>query len=258
MNENEALIRNLDCYSLPVGDLDAGIAFYAKLGHALLWRDEGAAGLRLPGSESEIVLRTDGRPVETCLTVDSVAEAAAAVAAAGGRLEFGPIDIRIGRYALLRDPWGNPLPVLDFSKGRLATDAEGRVVGNERPAGDSLTERDRFARLLGIRVVEAGARRAVVEMDLRGEHRNGAGGVHGGVIFTLADYAFAVAANDEGVPTLAVNASISYFRPPRGNRLRAEATEDSTRNKICGYRVAVLDEDGSLAASFAGLGYRKA
>lgn len=128
-----ATFRKVDCYGVPVDDLDAAIAFYGALGHDLLWRDgELAAGLRLPDSDAEIVVRTDGRPRETCLLVDSVGAAVERIVAAGGKLAFGPIAIKIGLYALLQDPWGNPLPVLDMSKGRLLTDAEGKVIGNER------------------------------------------------------------------------------------------------------------------------------
>jgi catechol 2,3-dioxygenase-like lactoylglutathione lyase family enzyme len=130
----EPVFRKLDCYSLLVGDLDAAIAFYAGLGHRLIWRDGTlSAGLRLPDSDAEIVLHTDNRPVETCLLVDSVPEAIGRITAAGGKLAFGPIDIRVGLYAILHDPWGNPLPVLDFSKGMLATDAQGNITGNLPP-----------------------------------------------------------------------------------------------------------------------------
>jgi len=125
------LFRKLDCYSLPVADLEVALAFYGALGHTLLWRQgDQAAGLRLPDSDAELVLRTDQRPLETCLLVEAVPQAIERIVAAGGRLAFGPIEIAVGRYALLRDPWGNPLPVLDFSKGLLRTDEQGNVVGN--------------------------------------------------------------------------------------------------------------------------------
>lgn len=133
--ENAPVFRKLDCYSLAVDDLDAAIAFYARLGHRMLWRDGGlSAGMGLPDSDGELVLHTDRRPFETCLLVDSVPEAIARITANGGKLGFGPIDIKVGRYALLSDPWGNPLPILDFSKGLLLTDPAGNVIGNRAPA----------------------------------------------------------------------------------------------------------------------------
>ncbi|MBO0837372.1 MAG: VOC family protein, partial [Actinobacteria bacterium] len=55
------LLRKIDAVTIPVPDLDAGLSFYRdRLGHELLWRNDatGQAGLRLPGSDSEIVLTT--------------------------------------------------------------------------------------------------------------------------------------------------------------------------------------------------------
>jgi catechol 2,3-dioxygenase-like lactoylglutathione lyase family enzyme len=52
-----ALFRKVDCHSIPVADLDAALAFYCDgLGHELIWRDDSAAGLRLPDSDAELVL----------------------------------------------------------------------------------------------------------------------------------------------------------------------------------------------------------
>ncbi len=128
---NDPVFRKIDCYSVAVDDLATGIAFYESLGHVLLWRDgEHSAGLALPDSDAELVLHTDKRPFETCLLVNSVPDAITRIEGSGGSLVFGPIDIRIGKYALLCDPWKNPLPILDFSKGKLLTDSAGNVIGN--------------------------------------------------------------------------------------------------------------------------------
>ncbi|NTW84255.1 MAG: PaaI family thioesterase [Chlorobiaceae bacterium] len=116
---------------------------------------------------------------------------------------------------------------------------------------------DRFAQLLGIEVVDVHPGYALVEMKIEDMHRNGIGTVQGGAIFTLADYAFAVASNADGSTTVAVNASISFFKAPRGRYLRAEAREESKNRKLCGHKVEIKDEDGTLIASFSGLGYRK-
>jgi hypothetical protein len=40
-----------------------------------------------------------------------------------------PFDLRIGRCAVVQDPWGNQLTILDMSKGALVTDADGKVIG---------------------------------------------------------------------------------------------------------------------------------
>jgi predicted enzyme related to lactoylglutathione lyase len=128
------LFRKLDCYSLPVDNLDSAIAFYGELGHQLIWREgTHAAGLHLPDSGAEIVLHTDSRPVETYFLVESVPKAIERITNAGGKLVTGPLEIQVGLYAMLHDPWNNPLVILDFSKGMLETDSEGNVIGNCDP-----------------------------------------------------------------------------------------------------------------------------
>ncbi len=124
-----ALFQKVDCLSLPVEDLDAALAFYRdQLGHELIWRTVEAAGLKLPSGESELVLHTDKRPVEADLMVDSVPIAVERFVQAGGQLVQGPFEIRIGKCAVLQDPWGNRVVILDTSKGLLKTDADGNVI----------------------------------------------------------------------------------------------------------------------------------
>jgi predicted enzyme related to lactoylglutathione lyase len=126
------LIRKIDCVRFSVPDLEAGLAFYRdRLGHELTWRTATAAGLRLTESDAEIVLQTERPGVETDLKVDSADAAADRVVEAGGRVLTPPFDIQIGRCVVVADPWGNELVLLDMSKGRLVTDADGNVVGNQ-------------------------------------------------------------------------------------------------------------------------------
>lgn len=97
---SEPLFRKIDCYSLPVENLDSAIAFYTELGHQLIWREGNhAAGLRLPDSDAEIVLHTDNRPAETYFLVDSVPKAIKRIQNSGGNLITGPIEIQVGLYA---------------------------------------------------------------------------------------------------------------------------------------------------------------
>jgi predicted enzyme related to lactoylglutathione lyase len=125
------LIRKVDCVRLYVPDLEAGLAFYRdQLGHELIWRTETAAGLRLPESGAELVLQTEDRRQEVDLLVESADEAAKFIDQAGGRVIVPPFDIQIGRCVVVEDPWGNPLVLLDISKGLLKTDTEGNVIGN--------------------------------------------------------------------------------------------------------------------------------
>lgn len=130
------LFQKIDCIRLYVPDLEAGLAFYRdQLGHRLVWRSETAAGLRLPGSEAEVVLQNEAPGIEVDFLVDSADEAAAQWTARGGKVLAGPFDIRIGRCVVVADPWGNPLVLLDASKGLLVTDEEGHILGNA-PRGE--------------------------------------------------------------------------------------------------------------------------
>jgi predicted enzyme related to lactoylglutathione lyase len=126
------LFRGVDCVRVPVPDLDAGLAFYRdELGHALRWRSDTAAGLRLGKGrgETELVIHVESDRAETDLLVDDVPRAIARLVRAGGTLVAGPFEIPVGRVAVAADPWGNPLVVLDLSKGLLRTDRRGRVTG---------------------------------------------------------------------------------------------------------------------------------
>jgi lactoylglutathione lyase len=123
------LFRRVDCLQVPVPDLEAGLAFYRdRLGHELIWRTATSAGLRIPESEAELVLQTERSQMEANLTVASADAATAAIAAAGGSVVVPPFDIPIGRCAVVADPWGNRLVVLDTSKGLLVTDVDGWVL----------------------------------------------------------------------------------------------------------------------------------
>lgn len=113
------IFRKVDCHSLPVDDLDQALDFYmTKLGHELIWQSDNCAGLRIPESNSELVLHTEDRPKGTDFWVDAVPEAIKAFTEAGGHLIHGPFDIAIGQCAILRDPWGNPIVILDSTKER--------------------------------------------------------------------------------------------------------------------------------------------
>lgn len=126
---SEALIRKVDCLSLPVADLEKALSFYQdKLGHDLIWRSETAAGLRLPDTDAELVIHTESRPQAAELFVASVSDAVERFVNAGGSLFSGPFEVPIGQCAVVGDPWGNALVLLDMSKGPLRTDEAGNVI----------------------------------------------------------------------------------------------------------------------------------
>ena len=125
------LLRMVDAVTIPVSDLDEGLRFYCdQLGHQLLWRHDaiGQAGLLLPDSTTEIVLSTEVGYAPTWL-VASLDEALERIAAAGGRVVAQPRTIPVGRLAVVADPFGNRLVLLDLSAGRYVTNAVQEVVG---------------------------------------------------------------------------------------------------------------------------------
>ena len=123
-----AVLRAIDCVHLTVPDLEAGLSFYRDaLGHELIWRTPVALGLRLPDSEAELVLSTSHDGPQVDFLVPSVPDAVAALTAAGAILVFGPADIPVGRVAVLTDPFGNPISVLDLSRGRYTTGPDSQV-----------------------------------------------------------------------------------------------------------------------------------
>jgi acyl-CoA thioesterase len=118
-------------------------------------------------------------------------------------------------------------------------------------------KKDAFARHLGLELLEVLPGRAKVRMKVTDDHRNSVGMVHGGVIFTVADYAFAVACNSHGVLAVAVNCNICYLRPPSGDTLTAEASEVSRSRRLGTYTVSVMDGEDNQVALFQGMAYRK-
>ena len=129
---SQPLFKKVDCILLYVPNLDDALTLYRdRLGHSLIWRTAEAAGLRMPGTDTEIVLRTGDRGTEIDLLVDSADEAAKVFEQAGGTIVVPPFDIDIGRCVVVKDPWGHVLVLLDTSKGLYATDEQGNVTGNE-------------------------------------------------------------------------------------------------------------------------------
>ncbi|WP_373484401.1 PaaI family thioesterase [Acetobacterium sp.] len=117
---------------------------------------------------------------------------------------------------------------------------------------------DQFAKLLGLELITVEIGYAEVRMAIKEEHFNGIGIVQGGAIFTLADFAFAAAANAGGKVSVGINANITYFKPAKGRYLLAKATETASSRSLCNYSVDVFDEDNELlVAKFNATGFIK-
>ena len=118
-------------------------------------------------------------------------------------------------------------------------------------------ENDKFAGHSGIELLEISKGRAKAVMKIKKHHLNAVGSVHGGAIFTLADYVFAVASNSHGTVAVAINVSISYLKAASRGSLFAQANEAAINPKLASYTVNVTDEQGDLIAIFQGMVYRK-
>src|SRR3954452_18864266 len=105
----------------------------------------------------------------------------------------------------------------------------------------------------GIEIEEAREGYARVRMTLRAEMLNGHGTAHGGMVFALADSAFAYACNGRNVRTVAAQASIVYLEPAReGDVLIADAEERALVGRSGVYNVSVRTADGRSVAEFTG------
>lgn len=82
---------------------------------------------------------------------------------------------------------------------------------------------DRFATDNGAVIEEVGENSATVSMTIEDHHRNAVGIVMGGAIFTLADFAFAVASNHENPGTVSLSANITFLKASKGSKLIAKA-----------------------------------
>ena len=116
---------------------------------------------------------------------------------------------------------------------------------------------DKFARHSGIELVDAGPGWAKASMKIEPFHFNGAKTVHGGAIFTLADFAFAVASNSHGTLAMGINTSVSFVKAALKGTLYAEAREQSRNPKLASYSVMITDDAGDVVAIFQGMAYRK-
>lgn len=123
------IFRRVDAVTVPVPDLDAGLRYYGEaLGHRLLWRNDavGQAGLALPDGDSDLVLTTR-QTYEPNWLVDDVDAAVELMTGAGGDLQAGPFDIPVGRAAVVRDPFGNSLVLVDLSRGTYPSSSPDRA-----------------------------------------------------------------------------------------------------------------------------------
>lgn len=122
---------------------------------------------------------------------------------------------------------------------------------------DTLNEKDRFANSIGARLVEIREGYARAELVVEERHLNGAGLCQGGVMYTLADLAFAGVANCHGILSLGISNTITFIKPGKlGDHIIAECTEQVNHHKLPYCDVRVTNRDGDVLAMMTGLAYR--
>lgn len=121
----------------------------------------------------------------------------------------------------------------------------------------AMWSRDRAAQALGIRIEAVGPGSARLSMKVRSDMVNGHHICHGGLIFSLADTAFAYACNSYNRNTVASACHIDFLAPGKeGDTLTAEAVEQSAAGRTGVYDVTVRDSAGKTIALFRGKSYR--
>ena len=127
----------------------------------------------------------------------------------------------------------------------------------ERSAA-ALHAADRASQSLGMRIAAIAPRECVVKMTVTEAMLNGQANCHGGIIFALADSAFAFACNSEGVPTVSASSSIDYLVAARaGDELTATARSLWQGGRSGLYEVTVVNQDGTRVALFRGRSHRR-
>nr|WP_169581330.1 hydroxyphenylacetyl-CoA thioesterase PaaI [Microbacterium sp. MF43] len=116
-----------------------------------------------------------------------------------------------------------------------------------------MLRRDRLSAALGMVVVRDEPGEAVVSMVVREDMTNGFGITHGGIVFALADTAFAMACNDDDAVTVSAGADITYLASTTpGQTLMATARRRSRSGRTGVFDVTVTDETGAVVAEFRG------
>ena len=122
---------------------------------------------------------------------------------------------------------------------------------------EAMWARDRAAQALGMQIVQVQPGKALLTMKVRSDMVNGHHICHGGMIFSLADTAFAYACNSYNKTTVASACHIDFLAPAKeGEMLEAEAIEQSASGRTGVYDVTVRIAGGKTVALFRGKSYR--
>lgn len=116
---------------------------------------------------------------------------------------------------------------------------------------------DAFSQWMGVELLEADVGRSVLRMTVRDDMVNGFGIAHGGIIFSLADSAFACCTNAGGTLSVAVDCTISFPAAVNvGDVLTVTAVEETNTRKLAFCTATVTRQDGAVVGHFRGTVYR--
>lgn len=122
-----------------------------------------------------------------------------------------------------------------------------------RRCAESMWSGDKASQALGIEIAIPEAGTASAKMRVREDMVNGHAVCHGGLVFTLADTAFAFACNAYGQKAVAASAQIEFIRPAvSGDELTAVASEDFRGRRTGYYAVTVRNQNSEVVALFRG------
>ena len=116
---------------------------------------------------------------------------------------------------------------------------------------------DLYAYDTGAYIEEVGDKYAKISLTLTERHRNAVGGVMGGVYFTIADFAFAVASNWQSPGTVSLDSDISFIGVPSTDKIYAETELVKDGRSVCTYIVRVNDSTGKPLAVVKTVGFHK-
>ena len=114
---------------------------------------------------------------------------------------------------------------------------------------------DRYAAESGAVIDEIGDHYAKCSIELTDLHKNAMGGIMGGVYFTLADFAFAVASNWQEPGVVGLNCDISFIGVPKSGKLIAEARRVKEGRHIASYNVEIRDDLGNITTVVQCMGF---
>ena len=120
-----------------------------------------------------------------------------------------------------------------------------RIFGNDYYA----------SQITGIEILDADIGYSKVKLKIDKHHLNALGHVMGGVYFTIADYAFAIASNFKQKPTVTQTSQIAFLSPIKGDTIYAEAVSIRSGRTTCFYKIIITDETGEQNAYVTTTGF---